>query len=33
MINGSGYSSPVMNFRCGMMEKRQFENAALQARR
>ena len=29
MINGSGYSSPVMNFRCGMMERRQFENAAF----
>ena len=22
MINGSGYSSPVMNFRCGIMERR-----------
>ena len=29
MINGSGYSSPVMNFRCGMMERREFENAAF----
>ena len=29
MISGSGYSSPVMNFRCGMMERRQFENAAF----
>ncbi|MGH2837099.1 MAG: NAD(P)-dependent oxidoreductase, partial [Thermoleophilaceae bacterium] len=27
MINGSGYSSPVMNLRCPMMEERQFENA------
>lgn len=29
MINGSGYSSPVMNFRCAMMEGRRFENAAF----
>lgn len=27
MINGSGYSSPVMNLRCPMMEERQFEKA------
>jgi 3-hydroxyisobutyrate dehydrogenase len=27
MINGSGYSSPVMNLRCPMMEERRFENA------
>jgi 3-hydroxyisobutyrate dehydrogenase len=27
MINGSGYSSPVMNLRCPMMEQRQFERA------
>jgi 3-hydroxyisobutyrate dehydrogenase len=29
MIAGSGYSSPVMNFRCGMMQRRQFEQAAF----
>lgn len=29
MIKGSGYSSPVMNFRCAMMEGRRFENAAF----
>lgn len=27
MINGSGYSSPVMNLRCPMMEQRAFERA------
>lgn len=27
MVNGSGYSSPVMNLRCPMMEQRQFQNA------
>ena len=27
MIEGSGYSSPVMNFRTGMMEKREFGRA------
>ncbi len=27
MIAGSGYSSPVMNFRCPMMEKREFSKA------
>lgn len=27
MIEGSGYSSPVMNFRCPMMEQRSFERA------
>jgi 3-hydroxyisobutyrate dehydrogenase len=27
MINGTGYSSPVMNFRCPMIESRNFENA------
>jgi 3-hydroxyisobutyrate dehydrogenase len=27
MIAGSGYSSPVMNFRCPMMEKREFGKA------
>jgi 3-hydroxyisobutyrate dehydrogenase len=29
MIAGSGYSSPVMNFRCGMMARRSFEQAAF----
>lgn len=29
MIAGSGYSSPVMTFRCGMIERRAFENAAF----
>ena len=29
MIAGSGYSSPVMTFRCPMMEKREFENAVF----
>lgn len=27
MINGTGYSSPVMNLRCGIMGRRDFENA------
>lgn len=26
MINGSGYSSPVMNFRCPIIERREFHN-------
>lgn len=29
MIAGSGYSSPVMSFRCGMMGRRSFEQAAF----
>jgi 3-hydroxyisobutyrate dehydrogenase len=29
LINGSGYSSPVMNFRCDIIEKRAFEFAAF----
>jgi 3-hydroxyisobutyrate dehydrogenase len=29
MIAGSGYASPVMSFRCGMMRERRFENAAF----
>ncbi len=29
MIAGSGYSSPVMTFRCGMMGRRSFEQAAF----
>ena len=29
MIAKSGYSSPVMKFRCGMMGRRSFENAAF----
>ena len=29
MISGSGYSSPVMNFRCNFIGKRSFENAAF----
>ncbi|MGI8631138.1 MAG: NAD(P)-dependent oxidoreductase [Solirubrobacterales bacterium] len=29
MIKGSGYSSPVMNFRCPMMQERTFERAAF----
>src|SRR5205807_8493395 len=29
MINGSGYSSPVMNFRCGIMERRSFQQVAF----
>ena len=32
MINGSGYSSPVMNFRCPMMQERKFENARSSSR-
>lgn len=27
MINGTGYSSPVMNLRCGIMGRRDFDNA------
>jgi 3-hydroxyisobutyrate dehydrogenase len=29
MISGSGYSSPVMTFRCPMMQNREFENAVF----
>jgi 3-hydroxyisobutyrate dehydrogenase len=29
MISGSGYSSPVMNFRCNFIGKRAFDNAAF----
>jgi 3-hydroxyisobutyrate dehydrogenase len=29
LINGSGYSSPVMNFRCDIIEKRAFDFAAF----
>jgi 3-hydroxyisobutyrate dehydrogenase len=29
LINGSGYSSPVMNFRCAFIEQRSFEKAAF----
>ena len=29
MITGSGYASPVMSFRCGMMKERAFEKAAF----
>ncbi len=29
LINGSGYSSPVMNFRCDLIEKRAFDFAAF----
>jgi 3-hydroxyisobutyrate dehydrogenase len=29
MIAGSGYSSPVMSFRCGLMGRRAFDNAAF----
>jgi 3-hydroxyisobutyrate dehydrogenase len=29
MINGSGYSSPVMNFRCGLIGAGKFDNAAF----
>ena len=29
MIAGSGYASPVMSFRCGMMKQRAFEKAAF----
>ncbi len=29
MIAGSGYSSPVMTFRCGFIGRRAFENAAF----
>lgn len=29
MISNSGYSSPVMSFRCGMMQQRQFQRAAF----
>jgi 3-hydroxyisobutyrate dehydrogenase len=29
LINGSGYSSPMMNFRCAFIEQRSFQNAAF----